>query len=101
MEIPEFKEILEEIRELKKMIDRPAEKEIPEWLNDMECWKLKGGCALTTYRTKRFYQCKGGVPDAYIGGRKCWNRKSVEEWLGVTDDGLEEYHRKYKTGAKR
>ena len=97
--IPEIKTILTELEELKTMIK--PEKELPEWLNDRQCWELKGGMAFNTFRNKRFYQVKGGIPDAYVGGRKVWNKESVLEWLHVTDDQLEEYHRKYKTGAKR
>lgn len=74
---------------------------IPEWLNDRQCWELKGGMALNTFRSKRYYQPKGGIPDATVGGRRVWNKATVLEWLSVTDDLLPEYHRKYRTGAKK
>ena len=98
-DIPELKIILDEISELKAMVKPDVT--IPAWLNDKQCWELKGGMALNTYRTKRFYQCKGGIPDAYVGGRKVWSRDSVLEWLPLTDSQLEDYHQKYKTGAKK
>lgn len=72
-----------------------------QFYNDEECWKAKGGCSLSTYRTNRFYQIKGGIPDGYVGGRKVWSRESLMEWVNLKDDELPAYHEKYKTGAKR
>lgn len=100
LEIPEIKEILFKLESLENIIKTPS-MIVGEWFNDEQCWKLKGGMALNTYRTNRFYQCKGGIPDAYVGGRKVWSRDSVFEWLPLSDDKLEEYHLKHKTGAKR
>lgn len=102
MEIPEFKIILDEIKELKKQIQNQPEIETEsEWYNDEQCWQKKGGMALSTYRSNRYYQIKGGIPDGYVGGRKVWRRESVMEWLPLTDSELENYHLKYKTGAKK
>lgn len=85
------------ISELKVLI---TEKElISEWYNDEQCWKLKGGGALSSFRSHPYYQPKGGIPDARVGGRKVWSRATVAEWLHVTDDQLKAYHEKYKTGA--
>lgn len=100
VQIPEINKILQEINGLKEFLksDKP---EISEWLNDEQCWKLKGGMSLSTYRTNRYYQVKGGIPDAYVGGRKVWNKNSVLEWISISDEQLEEYHKKYKTGAKK
>ncbi len=99
LEIPEIQLILNKIDDLNNKITNNIE--IPEWCNDEMCWKLKGGMALTTYRSNRYYQCKGGIPDAYVGGRKVWNRNSVLEWISLTDSDLENYHNKYKTGATK
>ena len=107
MEIPEFSTILKEIYDLKNMVAaeksvKDFEEQFPaQWYNDEQCWEHKGGMSLSTYRSNRFYQCKGGIPDARVGGRKVWSRESVMEWAKITDDGLEAYHQKYKTGAKR
>ena len=106
MEIPEFAEILAEITALKNLVT--AEKAVTDfdrmfpqlWYNDEECWKKKGGMSLSTYRTNRFLQCKGGIPDAKVGGRKVWSRESVIEWAKLSDAELPAYHAKYKTGAK-
>jgi len=103
MEIPEFKFILNEISKLKSILTENINSTEwqAEWYNDEACWQKKGGCSLSTYRSNRFFQCKGGIPDAYVGGRKVWSRASVQEWAKLTDDKLEEYHKKYATGAKR
>lgn len=74
---------------------------VAEWYNDEACWKLKGGCALNTFRAKRWHRPKGGIPDAMVGGRNVWHRDTVQEWLPLTDEKLVSYHEKYKTGAKR
>lgn len=107
MEIPEFNEILNELKELKEIAS--AEKATndfealfpAQWYNDEECWKKKGGMSLSTYRCKRFLQCKGGIPDARVGGRKVWSRESVMEWVRIPDSELPEYHKKYRTGATK
>lgn len=100
-EIPEIQQLIIEVQKLKATVENNKTELGQEWYNDEQCWKLKGGFSLNTYRTNRFYQVKGGIPDAYVGGRKVWSRKSVQEWLLITDDQLENYHQKYKTGCKR
>lgn len=97
----ELRKVLQEHLEAVSKIIVHTNEELPEWLNDEQCWKLKGGMALNTYRSNRYYQCKGGIPDGYVGGRKVWNKETVMEWLPLTDDQLPEYHNKYKTGAKK
>ena len=99
--IPEIKLILDELSELKNKVQEEKNSLNQYWYNDEQCWNLKGGMALSTYRTNRFYQVKGGIPDAYVGGRKVWSRESVQEWLPLSDKELMEYHLKYKTGAKK
>jgi hypothetical protein len=58
--------------------------------------ELKGGAAYETYRTKIFLQPCCGRNSKLIGGRKCWPREEVIQWLGITDSGLLEYAGKYK-----
>lgn len=107
MEIPEFNEILTEINELKNMV--AADKSSKDfdalfpslWYNDEDCWKKKGGMSLSTYRSNRYLQCKGGIPDAKVGGRKVWSRESVMEWVRLSDSELPAYHERHKTGAKK
>ena len=105
MEIPEFEEIKTQLTELKNLVAADkAEKDFnsmfsAEWYNDQKCWELKGGMSFSTYRSNRYFQCKGGIPDAKVGGRKVWSRESVMEWVKLTDAELPDYHLKYKTGA--
>ena len=107
MEIPEFEEIKQQLFELKNLVAADkAEKDInlmfsAEWYNDQKCWELKGGMSFSTYRSNRYFQCKGGIPDAKVGGRKVWSRESVMEWVKLTDSDLPAYHQKYKTGATK
>ncbi len=107
MEIPEFAVILKEISDIKNMVAADkAEKDFEdrfkaEWYNDEQCWALKGAYSLSTYRSNRFLQCKGGIPDDYVGGRKAWSRESVMEWVKIPDSELPAYHAKYKTGATK
>lgn len=101
LQIPEINTILHKIEELTEIVGKNKDILSQQFYNDEQCWNLKGGMALNTYRTNRYYQCKGGIPDAYVGGRKVWSRESVLEWMYLTDDQLEEYHIKYKTGAKK
>ena len=107
MEIPEFEEIKQQLFELKNLVAADkTEKDInsmfsAEWYNDQKCWELKGGMSFSTYRSNRYFQCKGGIPDAKVGGRKVWSRESVMEWVKLTDSDLPAYHQKYKTGATK
>ena len=107
MEIPEFKIIMDEISEIKNMFSAAKDQKdfdsklSSQWYNDQKCWELKGGMSLSTYRSNRYFQCKGGIPDAKVGGRNVWSRDSVLEWLKLTDAELPAYHEKYRTGAKR
>lgn len=97
--IPELNEILHKLDSIEKLVidNRMTQ----EFYNDEQCWALKGGMALSTYRSEPYYQVKGGKPDAKVGGRKVWHRDSVIEWLSLADEDLEAYHKKYKTGLKR
>ena len=105
MEIPEFTIILDEISKIKNLVAAEKDKQeiqgrfTSQWYNDQQCWELKGGMSLSTYRSNRYYQCKGGIPDAKVGGRKVWSRESVLEWIKLPDSELPAYHAKYKTGA--
>ena len=104
VDIPELEKVMEILPEIKEKLDSILKENASlksEWYNDEECWKLKGGGSLASFRSNRFYQPKGGIPDAKVCGRKVWSKKTVEEWLLVTDDELEEYHKKYRTGATK
>ena len=87
------------IQELKKLVLVAELKK--HWYTLEECAALKGGGALNTYKSIRFYQPKGGIPDGRVSGRKVWSRETVAEWLPITDDELPKYHQKYHTGATK
>jgi hypothetical protein len=64
---------------------------LPEWINLEQAAALKGGPALVTYRQKLFLQPCCGLNWKLVGGRRCWKKKDVIEWLGVTDASLKQY----------
>ena len=91
---------------------------LPEWLDLEQCVSLKrgicmgkkrsangttrgadelamGGAAMNSYRQKPFLQPCGGLHYKLIVGRKCWKKKDVIAWLGVTDEDLYEYVGKF------
>lgn len=73
---------------------------IAQWYDLQTCFELRGGGAFSTFKSNRWYQPKGGIPDAVVQGRHVWSRETVAEWLTCTDKDLAEYHQKYLTGAK-
>lgn len=89
LDLPEIEKIENKLDEIKRLLGSPFLEKA--WYTSEDCWKLKGGCALSTFKAQKQYQCKGGRPDAYVGGRKVWSRESVAEWLQVTDEKLPEY----------
>jgi hypothetical protein len=72
-----------------------------EWYDLEACFKLRGVGHFSTFQKNRFYQPKGGIPDAMIQGRKAWHKTTVEEWMKLTDEQLLGYHHKYHTGARK
>jgi hypothetical protein len=76
----------------------------PEWLDLEQAVALKrgikveeaGGASLATYRQKLFLQPCCGRDYRLVGGRKCWRKADVIEWLGVTDEILAEYAKKWQ-----
>jgi hypothetical protein len=64
---------------------------LPEWISLEVAAALKGGPALCTYRQKSFLQPNCGLGWRLVGGRRCWSRADVIEWLGITDAGLKRY----------
>ena len=78
---------------------------LPEWLDLEQAVTLKrglrakedcaGGAPLTFYRQKLFLQPCCGRNYKMLGGRKCWRKDNVIEWLAVTDETLKSYAEKY------
>lgn len=71
-----------------------------QWYDLETCHKLRGAGAYSTFKNNRWYQPKGGIPDAIVQGRHVWSRETVAEWVQLTDAMLPDYHKKYKTGAR-
>jgi hypothetical protein len=61
------------------------------WLTFEQSQSLKGAPAVASMRSKPFLQPCCGKKYRLIGGRKCWRKEDVLEWLDVTDEGLKEY----------
>jgi hypothetical protein len=83
--------------------------DLPEWIDLEQAISLKrgvsqkkssaegyGGASLHTYRQKLFLQPCCGFNYKLVGGRKCWKKDDVIEWLGITDEELKSYAEKRK-----
>jgi len=81
-----------EIQKLSAKVSAPvASAEVPEWVNIETAVALKGGAALSTYKTRLFLQPCCGLNYKSIAGRKCWRRDEVMRWLLITDADLKKY----------
>lgn len=69
--------------------------QLPEFITLELAAKLKGGAAFNTYKTRAHLQPCGGARSVRVGGRKCWKKSDVLEWLTVDDTGLEAYLRQF------
>jgi hypothetical protein len=71
------------------------------FFNLEQAWVIKGAvCAWNTFRQVRFIQPRGGFFDGFIGGIGVFTNETIREWLNLTDEDMEAYNEKYKTGAK-
>jgi len=71
------------------------------FFNLRQAWIIKGAvCAWNTFKQVRYIQPKGGFYDDYIGGKGIFYNETIREWLPLTDEDMEAYNKKYKTGAK-
>lgn len=91
--------LIREVAEVHKMIATvtPQPEIQKEFYNVDECAQMKGGCSILTYKQNRTLLPGAGNPKyaSYVGGRLCFSRDLVVEWLNVTDDAYPEYARKY------
>jgi hypothetical protein len=69
---------------------------MPEWVNLETAASMKGGAALSTYKTRLFLQPCCGLNSKSIAGRKCWRREDVILWLSITDADLKKYADEWK-----
>ena len=83
---------LAEVHQLLNSVQPQAENQ-KEFYTIEECANLKGGAALNTYKANRLLLPGAGNPlyASYIGGRLCFARDVVMEWLHITDADYEEY----------
>ena len=69
--------------------------DLPEHITLEQAVALKGGCALNTVKARWWLQPCAGTNSHRIGGRKCWNKSEVLQWLEITDADLPDYARKF------
>jgi hypothetical protein len=85
------------IQSLRIDIEKKSRTEnLPDWITLDIAVSLKGGPAYETYRTKLFLQPCCGRNSKSVGGRKCWRREDVIDWLTITDSELKRYAEKWK-----
>lgn len=75
--------------------------QLPEFITLEQAAKLKGGASYNTYKTRYHLQPCGGTQSVRVGGRKCWKKADVLEWLTVDDTGLEAYLRRFGAEVKK
>ena len=96
-----LEKLLNELPDLLKAIQENKKQLESKWYDLETCYKLRGGGSFSTFRCNRYYQPKGGIPDAKVQGRIVWSKETVVEWLSLTDKDLPEYHKKYSTGVMK
>lgn len=102
LEIKEIKlqneKLIRELDEVHKLLETvvPQSENEKEFYNVEECASKKGGAALNTYKANRLLLPGAGNPQyaSYIGGRLCFHRDVVVEWLHITDADYIDYARR-------
>lgn len=78
---------LEEVREM--LVERPGSEDAmeQEYLTLEQCWRIKGGCSLNTFKANPLLRVGCGNPkySHYIGGRLCFKKQDVLRWKTVED----------------
>jgi hypothetical protein len=92
----ELSKITIALNEMKEEIHTKSKyDELPEWINIDLAARLKGGCSLDTIKNRLFLQPCCGTNYKSIGGRKCWRKDDVVQWIDIDDSGLKTYAEKY------
>lgn len=91
--------LIRELAEVHQLLNsvQPQNEKRKEFYNAEECALMKGGAALNTYKASSRWLLPGaGNPKyaSYIGGRLCFHRDVVLEWLHITDADYPEYARR-------
>lgn len=102
LELKEIKlqneKLIRELNEVHQLLNsvQPQNENKKEFYNVEECASMKGGAALNTYKANRLLLPGAGNSKyaSYIGGRLCFHREVVLEWLHVTDADYVEYARR-------
>jgi hypothetical protein len=83
--------------ELKETINQKSSYDnLPAWINLDLATQLKGGCSPDWIKNNLCLQPCCGTNYKSIGGRKCWRKDDVIEWLGISDNELKQYSEKWK-----
>lgn len=81
--------LIRELAEVHRLLNsvQPQNEKTKEFYTVEECAIMKGGAALNTFKSNRLLLPGAGNPkySSYIGGRLCFARAVVDEWLGITD----------------
>ncbi len=99
LEIKEIKlqneKLIRELAEVHELLNsvQPQTENQKKFYTIEECASMKGGAALNTYKANRLLLPGAGNPQyaSYIGGRLCFARAVVDEWLLITDAEYPEY----------
>lgn len=90
--------LIRELAEVHKLLETviPQSENKKEFYTIEECATMKGGAALNTYKANRLLLPGAGNPQyaSYIGGRLCFSRTVVDEWLHITDAEYPDYARR-------
>jgi hypothetical protein len=85
------------LSELKETISKKSKyDDLPAWINLDLATELKGGCSPATVKNNLCLQPCCGTNYKWIGGRKCWQKDDVVQWLEVADSDLKAYGATWK-----
>ena len=82
--------LLRELEEVRKMLEEKPSETIDveqEFLTLEQCWRIKGGCSLNTFKANPLLRVGCGNPkySHYIKGRLCFKKQDVYRWKNVED----------------
>lgn len=89
------------VEAVRKLPQTDEAAQLPEFITLEQAAKLKGGASFNTYKTRCYLQPCGGAQSVRVGGRKCWKRADVLEWLSVDDTALDSYLHRFGVEVKK
>ena len=85
------------LNDLKESIGKKSKyDDLPAWINLDLAAQLKGGCSPDWMKNTLCLQPCCGTNYKLIGGRKCWRKDDIVEWLEISDGDLKNYGEKWK-----